>query len=750
MKSIIKALSTAILICLVCFISEAAAQDIIEKKLSNGEDISKYVWVILAEGYTESELEKFQNDTSLMIDGFFSVSPFKEYKSAINIYTVFIASDESGADHPSSGIYVDTPLDATFDSYGTARLLTVNAEKAFKAASQIPQYDVVFALVNDDQYGGSGGSVIAVSTNQASIETALHEAGHVIGRLADEYETEYQYPEGDYEPNVTYQYKRGLIPWKTWISPDVPVPTPDDFSPDSVGLFEGARYLSEDIYRPKLGCRMRSLSNPFCEICREALILKIYEIVDPVEKFSPAQAETELTPGSAVIFRAETSNFDETLFESFWEIDEGILENEFQTTFTLDPSTVKQGKHTVSIWIRDTTEMVRTDTRELLTSNHTWNINKGFCSGKLSVAVADRKTGHSITEAAITVSGLGEILKINEHEKYEIADITCGTYFLSINADSFKSTEKEIAVTDGEVSTLDVLLEPGEENYYIKGSITGELKGDVFVELSGDTSSSTKTDTDGSFIFGPVEAGSYTVTPKEYGFRFVPRSQKIEVGDKDISGLTFAAQQTGVLFIIAGIIQGDIKEGIIVSASGEKEVKAVTDSQGKFKLENLPAGQYVLKPSFTGAAFEPAQVKVEIAEEDVKELKFLSKKTACPASQIAPRGSTYVSTLRLLRDNVLRKNRKGQFYISLYYLASPEVDKILRKNKPLRQEALTTLNRCMPEIKLLLNGDSYGLSDTSKIQIINFAGHLSAHGSPLLKKIIEHFLKDFEEGNILK
>ncbi len=49
------------------------------------------------------------------------------------------------------------------------------------------QHDTVIVLVNDEEYGGSGGGVSVSSTGPEMGETLLHELGHTLGLLADEY-----------------------------------------------------------------------------------------------------------------------------------------------------------------------------------------------------------------------------------------------------------------------------------------------------------------------------------------------------------------------------------------------------------------------------------------------------------------------------------------------------------------------------------------------------------------------------------
>jgi hypothetical protein len=110
-------------------------------------------------------------------------------------------------------------------------------------ANLLPEYDVVILLVNDSKYGGSGGPVAIASTNQLSTEIAIHELGHTVVHLGDEYSDPIPgYPDTE-EPNTTAQTNPALVKWRAWFVPGTPYPTPPtlDFA-SIVGLFEGAHY----------------------------------------------------------------------------------------------------------------------------------------------------------------------------------------------------------------------------------------------------------------------------------------------------------------------------------------------------------------------------------------------------------------------------------------------------------------------------------------------------------------------------
>ena len=55
--------------------------------------------------------------------------PFPRYHKFFNVHKIDVVSNQSGADNPfPDGIFRDTALNATYDTLGLARLLTINEE----------------------------------------------------------------------------------------------------------------------------------------------------------------------------------------------------------------------------------------------------------------------------------------------------------------------------------------------------------------------------------------------------------------------------------------------------------------------------------------------------------------------------------------------------------------------------------------------------------------------------------------------
>ena len=132
----------------------------------NGSNENCIDIVFLGDGYTLSELTKFDDDVDEVVEYMFMTSPFKEYKSFFNVYSFHVTSNESGTDHtgtapdcpyPDQIFERDTYFDTSF-GLGTHRNVLVKDHSiVFDFLNKnFPQYDFVFIIVNHEWSGGSG------------------------------------------------------------------------------------------------------------------------------------------------------------------------------------------------------------------------------------------------------------------------------------------------------------------------------------------------------------------------------------------------------------------------------------------------------------------------------------------------------------------------------------------------------------------------------------------------------------------
>ena len=272
-------------------IKEQPATDItVYKSAHHGNPHKKADIVLIAEGYTQKEYNKFKEDVDHYTELFFNTKPYKKYKKKFNIYGVFKASAESGVDEPRQGSFKNTAINSSFNALNLERYLLTEDNKSYQDIAAAAPCDAIIIMVNSERYGGGGiYNFYALTTvdHRLSDNVFLHEFGHSFAGLADEYyssEVAYNefYPKGAEppEPNITAYLNPDNLKWKKLLSSNVEIPTDitkEEYkSPGTVGLYEGAGYSAKGLYRPEADCIMFSNSDMiFCKVCEQAIIKMI-------------------------------------------------------------------------------------------------------------------------------------------------------------------------------------------------------------------------------------------------------------------------------------------------------------------------------------------------------------------------------------------------------------------------------------------------------------------------------------------
>ncbi len=184
----------------------------------------------------------------------------------------------------------------------------MNWDKVYAAllAEHAP-FDEIAVVLNTTLYvGNTSGSGLIVSRNSYAPAITLHEMGHVIAGLGDEYVDKNvadaflpQYREGQF-PNVTTETDPTRIPWRHWFTDPVHIPVAPGES--GVGRFEGAFYAANGYYRPKQDSNMRTLEGPIGEVNAEAWLRALYRAVPPIRAAYPEQRFVSGLAGTDVEF----------------------------------------------------------------------------------------------------------------------------------------------------------------------------------------------------------------------------------------------------------------------------------------------------------------------------------------------------------------------------------------------------------------------------------------------------------------
>jgi hypothetical protein len=292
----------------------------------NGPADQKVDIVILGDGYSNSEMAKFRKDAARLSGYLMNSEPFKSRSKDFNIRAIETPGETSGVNKPHQHVFNRTPLSVHYGSFDSERYaLTYDNRTVRDIASAVP-YDLMVILINERTYGG-GGIYNLYSTVSADNKFAeymmIHEMGHQIAGLADEYYTapvSYEVPDVKVEPwelNITALFDSRNLKWKDLVEESTPLPTPwnkiefDKFGygiqkerdslraamvpesvmedlftrqmkqedeyfarekyRDKVGAFEGAGYLAKGLYRPQVDCIMYSRHLVFCKVCNRSI-----------------------------------------------------------------------------------------------------------------------------------------------------------------------------------------------------------------------------------------------------------------------------------------------------------------------------------------------------------------------------------------------------------------------------------------------------------------------------------------------
>jgi hypothetical protein len=257
-----------------------------KKIVDHGDPSEKVDVVFIAEGYTASEMDKFEKDSKRFLDFLFTQKPFDQYKQNFNIWIVKSVSEESGTDIPGEGIYKKTAVNSNFYTFDSERYLTTEDFFAVSNIASAVPYDDICILVNTDKYGGGGiynhYSIFSADHPLSEI-VFVHEFGHSFAALADEYYTSstsyndfFNLEIEPWQANLT-TLKDFEKKWKDQLDESTPVPTPRVKSnKNKIGVYEGGGYVHKGMFSPYMDCRMKTNeAKDFCPVCQEAIIRMI-------------------------------------------------------------------------------------------------------------------------------------------------------------------------------------------------------------------------------------------------------------------------------------------------------------------------------------------------------------------------------------------------------------------------------------------------------------------------------------------
>ncbi len=294
----------------------------------NGPSAKQVDLLIVADGYTAQQRDKFVADAKRLSDILLVTQPFARHAQRFSVRCLFVPTPESGISNPRKNIWKDSAFGLSFNAFDSDRYVLTYEDRILRNAAAQAPYDALILLFNERKYGGGGiynlWATVASDTEPAPY-VFVHEFGHSFAGLADEYySSQVAYEEFNpagvepWEPNATALLDPKNLKWKDLVDSTTPIPTPwnqtlydqvdlayqkqraeaiaqqaseerneelmreikaqtavllaTEPHRGKVGAFQGSMYEAKGLYRPEVDCIMFS-RNPtnFCKVCERAL-----------------------------------------------------------------------------------------------------------------------------------------------------------------------------------------------------------------------------------------------------------------------------------------------------------------------------------------------------------------------------------------------------------------------------------------------------------------------------------------------
>lgn len=199
---------------------------------------------------------------------------FREYWTYLNFHVAHVVSADDGID--GYGREADTALGG-FTRNTDAGHVGVDGKLVWQVLSEIPANDRLAVVFVKQGLLGTGGGGIATIGGRSD-RTTLHEWGHAFAGLGDEYaQRTHDRGKPSSGINVSATDDPKLVPWAHWLAAKVP----------GIGIYEGAGGHERGCWKPVASDCLMEHGEQLCPVCREATVLRIHTLVDPIESCEP-------------------------------------------------------------------------------------------------------------------------------------------------------------------------------------------------------------------------------------------------------------------------------------------------------------------------------------------------------------------------------------------------------------------------------------------------------------------------------
>lgn len=232
--------------------------------------------VLMSEGFTLEDQDSWSDIAADAARPFERDEVFTEYAGYVNLIRANVVSEEGGVD--GFGRTYSTALGVRIEEDTIEGNLVADVAQVKLLLDRLPAHDGVALVVVRQGGAGSGGDGVA-TIGRTGLPGTIHELGHALCNLRDEHVQGPSYRGPNDAPliNVSRVEDEEQVPWAHFIEAGV----------RGVGTYEGGDGRVRDVWRPTASGCLMNRAQQFGPVCREAIVLRIYEDVDPIDGCSP-------------------------------------------------------------------------------------------------------------------------------------------------------------------------------------------------------------------------------------------------------------------------------------------------------------------------------------------------------------------------------------------------------------------------------------------------------------------------------
>ena len=235
--------------------------------------------VIMGDGYTLQHQRSFDRTARVVPRAFERNRTFGEYYDYLRFVRANVVSAADGID--GLGRKADTALGA-FLRDEKRSFMDVDHGKVAAMLDELPEHDhlaVVFVRAGEHGLGAHGIAVVGGRDEKALI----HEWGHAFAGLAEEHSDPERVRAAQPDPaNISTTADPKQVPWAHWLAAKA----------RGVGVYQGGDGKIQGAWKPMAAGCLMDQGEFFCPPCREKVVLRIYDFVDPIESCEPAAHES--------------------------------------------------------------------------------------------------------------------------------------------------------------------------------------------------------------------------------------------------------------------------------------------------------------------------------------------------------------------------------------------------------------------------------------------------------------------------